>query len=120
MGKLIVEKLNQLKYLKKTQFYRIIGTVLEYNYERGVITIASLYDDSSCEIELDMESVHRQEDNFYEGYVVDAEVVTTITGIDRTLKCTLKARDITNINLPRSLIEYKETLRGFASIERIL
>jgi len=76
MGKLIVDKFERLQNIRGTEFYKIIGIIKSYNYETGRIEIISLFDQTSCEIELDLESNANQEViEIHNGLVVDAEVV---------------------------------------------
>ena len=114
MGRLVVQNFERLHEVRLTRFYRIIGTVTEYDPERGVVGVISIFDGSGCEVELDLECdadrVKRLD--FHEGLVVDINAVTVSAGV-------LKASRIDIVNLPGSLIEYRETLCAFSEIERL-
>lgn len=126
MAKLVVEEFARLSNVNSTRFYRLFGSVLEYDHLKGVIKLASLFDGSICEIELDLEietyddneeiKLRRgkeQRTNFHEGFVVDVNTVTV--SIDN--RCKLMANHINIVNLPGPLVESKEILREFAQIQ---
>ncbi|ODQ44369.1 hypothetical protein PICMEDRAFT_74615 [Pichia membranifaciens NRRL Y-2026] len=111
MGKLVVQNFRRLHEVRLTRFYRIIGMVTEYDPERGVVGVISIFDGSRCEVELDLEcdADGTKRLDFHEGLVVDINAVTVSAAV-------LKASRIDVVNLPGSLIEYRETLCAFAQI----
>lgn len=116
MAKLIVSKFDRFRGLRTSCFYRIIGSVLEYNYENGNIKLISLLDNSICNIELNLESEigsnNGQSSMFYEGLVVDINVVSIIKFDNISLYANL----INIVNLPGTLIDFKDTLIKFSDI----
>ncbi|KAG0683698.1 hypothetical protein C6P40_000806 [Pichia californica] len=115
MAKLVVYDFNKLNEINESYFYRIIGSVLEYDYNVGMIRLNSLFDESTCDIQLNLDSeigMVNQGSMFYEGLVVDVNVVNTKI----KNKSVLYANLINQVNLPGSLIEYKDTLRKYSNI----
>lgn len=117
MAKLVVSRFDRFKGLRTSCFYRIIGSVLEYNYNNGNIKLISILDNSICNIELNLEteiggSNKGQSSMFYEGLVVDINVVSIIKFNNLILYANL----INIVNLPGTLIDFKDTLIKFSDI----
>jgi hypothetical protein len=112
MGKLVVDNFNRLNGLSSTNFYRIIGRIIEYETDQAVIHIESLFDNSTCKIELDFDD--KEGSDITDGLVVDVEIIPMIS--ETPNNHILKAIDLNVINLPQPLIEEKQTLLAFSRI----
>lgn len=121
MGRLVVQNFERLHEGRPTtRFFRIIGTVAEYDHSRGAVAVISLFDGSVCEVELELEAEldSSQQLDFHEGLVVDVNAVTVSPGgAGGAGTAVLKASRIDVVNLPGSLIEYRDMLCAFAEIQ---
>jgi hypothetical protein len=116
MAKLAVKCLDRLEDVSGTRFYRIIGRIVSYDGESGLLKIASIYDGSSCNVHLSFES----EDTKWtklptveEGSVVRIQAVSFVIGA----KCALKCEAIDAISLPRHLLESEEIILSYSSLQ---
>lgn len=116
MGKLIIDGFQDLRWTNGTAFYRIIGTIKDYDKEKAVIRLVSLFDLSKCNIELDFEEHKQQDLILHKGIVVDAEVVTFSANNEGPY---LKVRYIKPIDLPGSIVKDYNTLKNFASMKSL-
>lgn len=110
MGKLVVDEFDHLDSLSSTCFYRIFGRILKYDTSVGIIQLGSLFDNTSCDIELDFDKP--QGDNLTEGLVVDVQVITIISRI--TNDFILKVTQLNLVDFPQALIDKKEVLIKFS------
>lgn len=110
MGKLVVDEFERLAKVNSTCFYRIFGRIVEYETSLGIIRLGSLFDNTTCEIELDFNK--SQGNNLTEGLVVDVQVITMISNITNTF--ILKVSQLSLIDFPQELIDKKDTLIKFS------
>ncbi len=116
MAKLAVKCLDRLEDVTGTRFYRIIGRIVSYDGESGLLKIASIYDGSSCNVHL----LFEREDTKWtklptveEGSVVRIQAVLFVIGA----KCALKCEAIDVISLPRHLLESEEIILSYSSLQ---
>lgn len=116
MAKLVVDNLNELSGLKSTAFFRIFGQITNYDNSNGILKIKSLFDNSTCDIELSLEN-HKTLAKLQNGLVVDIQVVRKLS---KDLASTvLLEQQLDVLMFPGILLENKETLLQVAELKSL-
>lgn len=114
MAKLVVTNLNVLSGLKGTSYFRIFGQIIDYDIRNGTIMLKSLFDNTTCEIELNIDTV-KTADKLQNGLVVDVYVVRRLD--DDILSTILSELNFDIVMYPKILMENKEILQQISELQ---